>query len=76
MRQKSVIIGLVAWVCLLCQLLGLDAPVWLGPLTLYGLFVAMVTSLVLSIIEKNRIGFWLGATAMLVFLVIVVFAVL
>jgi hypothetical protein len=71
MRRASTIAGVLAWAFLVWMfLLSMAAPHWLGMLTLGGFVLFTLTSLVLSCVCKKRLGFWLGATALVTFVVV------
>jgi len=76
MRRKSTIAGVLAWLCLIWMLLGTGSyPLGLDKLVFGGFILFTLTSLVLSFVEKDRLGFWLGATALIIPIFFVVFSI-
>jgi len=68
MRRGSTISGVLAWVFLIWLLsLSMDAPDWLNRLTFGGFALFTLASLILSWVEKKRLGFWLGVSALVTF---------
>jgi hypothetical protein len=49
-------------------------PFWLDKLVFIGFILFTLTSLILSLVEKDRLGFWLGAIALMTPIFLVVFS--
>jgi len=77
MRRKSIIAGVLAWLFLLSMLFATSAtPHWLDKITFGGFIILTLASLILSLIERDRLGFWVGAMAMVIMLFFLVCAIL